>query len=758
MNFHCRKIRAWCGIALLSGSANAQPTPPHLGFIYPAGGQQGTTITVSVGGQNLSGASGAIVSGTGTQVRVVGYERPLTQKEINDLREESDRLQEKRAAARADSTRPAFGADDEKRVSEIRQLLATRGNRQVAPAIAETVTLEITLGATAVAGDREVRVRTPGGLSNPLVFSIGQLPEIATPVVTSTSARSLRDRSGNAASSRRSSAVEVTLPAFVNGQILPGEVDRFRFIAKRGQRLTFAVSARALMPYLADAVPGWFQATLGVFDPQGRELAYADDYRFAPDPVLSCEIPADGVYVFEIKDALFRGREDFVYRIAAGELPFITSVFPLGGAAGSRTRVALSGWNLPKRELEIDARDRPPGTLLLAVMNEGRFSNSVRFAVASGADCSSAEPNDSFQEAQEITLPANVNGRMDRAGDEDWYRFSGRAGDAIVAEISARRLGSPLDSVLTLLDATGRPLATNDDAEDKGTGLLTHHADSRINFSLPVDGSYFVRVADAQRQGGPEHGYRLRVGAPQPDFELRVVPSTINLRAGATVPITVYALRRDGFAGEIALALVQPPAGFALSGARIPANVEKVTLTLTAPTTGRDDTLLLRLAGRAMVGDQSIARGAVPADDLMQAFAYRHLVPAHEFPVCVVGRGSTLRAIERTQVRLVPGETTRVRVALPPSKRALSVAFELVEPPPGIVVRSVSCRGDVAEITLGCDPAAAKPGTQGNLIFQAFGERPNATPTKAGARPQRLPLGIVPALAFEIAGVGVTRL
>ena len=27
---------------------------------------------------------------------------------------------------------------------------------------------------------------------------------------------------------------------------------------------------------------------------------------------------------------IYRGREDFVYRIALGELPFITGIFPLG--------------------------------------------------------------------------------------------------------------------------------------------------------------------------------------------------------------------------------------------------------------------------------------------------------------------------------------------------------------------------------------------------------------------------------------------
>lgn len=754
------KIFAWrffaalaCG-ALADKAVLAQPAAPHIGFVYPAGGQQGTTFTVSVGGQNLNAASVALVSGAGTQARVIGYERPLTQREINDLREESDRLQAKRAAARTDATNPAFTPDDEKRVNEIRTLLATRGLRTASPVIAETVTLEITLAADAPHGERELRLQTPGGLSNPLVFCVSQLPEITAPVVTSTSARPLRDRAPRSSpgAARAPSGTELALPGIVNGQIMPGEVDRFHFTATKGQRLTFVVTARALIPYLADAVPGWFQSTIAILDPHGRELAFADDYRFAPDPILLCEIPADGVYGLEIKDALFRGREDFVYRIAIGELPFITAIFPLGGSIGRRIPVDLTGWNLPQNRMLVDGVDRAPGALLLSVPQDGAFSNPVRFALDAAPDSLATEPNDTTRQALPLSLPAIVNGRMERAGDEDVFRFSGRAGDAIVAEVVARRLGSPLDSTLTLSDENGRTLAANDDAEDKGTGLLTHHADSRVAVTLPADGNYLVRVADTQRQGGSEYGYRLRVGAPRPDFELRVVPSTINVRAGASVPITVHALRRDGFTGEIALALQDAPRGFALSGARIPPNESAVRLTLTAPAGKRDDAPALRLFGRASINGQTVVRAAAPADDLMQAFAYRHLVPAKELRVCVVGQGGTLRVVEPRPVRLSGERVARVRVSVPSAKSWTRVTFELIEPPPGVTVRGVAVNDGIADVTFASDPATAKPGTQGNLILQAYGERGKSGPSesKSPPRPPRVPLGVVPAIPYLI--------
>ena len=137
----------------------------------------------------------------------------------------------------------------------------------------------------------------------------------------------------------------------LNGQIMPGDIDRFALKLAKGQRIVMAVSARELIPYLADAVPGWFQATLALYDDQGKEVAYADDYRFNPDPVIFYEIPQDGQYVLEIKDAIYRGREDFVYRIAVGEFPYVTSIFPLGARLGDQARRHVDG--IPGHDTDI---------------------------------------------------------------------------------------------------------------------------------------------------------------------------------------------------------------------------------------------------------------------------------------------------------------------------------------------------------------------------------------------------------------------
>jgi len=71
-----------------------------------------------------------------------------------------------------------------------------------------------------------------------------------------------------------------------------------------------------------------------LFDAQGRELAYDDDYRFHPDPVLHYEVPKNGDYVLEIKDAIYRGREDFVLSHPAGRTAVRHEHLPAGLPGG----------------------------------------------------------------------------------------------------------------------------------------------------------------------------------------------------------------------------------------------------------------------------------------------------------------------------------------------------------------------------------------------------------------------------------------
>jgi hypothetical protein len=725
-----------------------QLNAPRAAYIYPAGGRPGATMRVQLGGQFLDGVVRAAVSGDGVRATVVGHDRPLTPRQINDLR---TTVQELQPRATIDST-------VRQQIARIREQLADAARRNTNPAMAEIVTLEITIAPGADPGARSLRVITPSGLSNPVVFLVGQLPEFGEEVTNTLADTELR----------------ITLPATVNGRIvpgdgdrpraaprqgqryLPGDVDRYRFVARKGQHLVVAVSARALMPYLADAVPGWFQATVALLDADGEEVAYSDDYRFQPDPVLHYQVSRDGEYVVEIKDALYRGREDFVYRISIGELPFVTSVFPLGARAGVRTDVEIAGWNLTTTPHTWDPGHDPPGVQQLSVRRGSLLSNTVPFVVDTLPEVLEREPAHGPEPAQRVTLPAIINGRIQAAGDSDSFRFGGRAGDRVVAEIAARHLGSPLDSVLELLDTAGNRLVLADDAADPGIGLITHQADSVLSATLPATGTYVLRVGDLTRKGGPEYAYRLRLSPPRPDFDLWVTPSAINGRGGTHVPIAVYVRRKDGFDGDIALGLTGQAPGFVLGGGVLPAGQASVRLTLTMPPIRTPNPITVNLEGRAVIQGREVVRRAAPADERMQAFLNRHLVPADAVSVMVSGRGrgtpAPMRILGPQPVKIPEGGRARVRVGLPPAILGFeTVAFELSSPPEGLALEDVSVTQAGAAFTLTADSSRVTPGLRGNLIITVSGERvpPAAQPTPA-ARRSRVALGSLPALAFEV--------
>ena len=255
-------------------------------------------------------------------------------------------------------------------------------------------------------------------------------------------------------------------------------------------------------------------------------------------------------------------------------------------------------------------------------------------------DCLEQEPNNERRSAQQVRPPLIVNGRIDRPGDWDVFRFYCRAGGMIFTEVKARRLNSPVDSILKLTDAQGRQIEVNDDHKDEAEGLTTHHADSRLRVTIPADGFYYLHLGDTQSKGGTAYGYRLHVNAQRPDFELRVVPPSINARAGTSVPIMVHALRRDGFSDAIALSLVDAPPGFVLSDGWVPAGEENVQLMLTVPPAPTEEPISLRMAGRAMITGREIRRPAIPAEDMEQAFSYHHLIPAEDLLVSVTGPAS----------------------------------------------------------------------------------------------------------------------
>jgi hypothetical protein len=653
-------ILALCLAPLLSADAWAQKrvTAPEIFHVYPAGGRQGTTCEAEILGGGLAGATNVHISGGGAQTAIVKVYQGASAGN-SERAKQITALKERLAQARKQNP------EDTKAQDELRTQLALVVGKKYAPDDGKgLLVIQVTLAPDAEPGPRELRVETPGGLSKPYPFYVGVLPEFRKAEV------SLCEFSQNKNKGKQTRPRDLppltfvlppgsplllldedmlfrgpppvfTIPATLNGQIFPGQVDRYRFQARKGQQLVISAVARELKPYLADGSPGWFVAVLTLYDAKGNEVAYAQSYRFHPDPVIFHKVPADGQYTLEIRDSVYRGRYDFVYRISVGELPFVTGMFPLGGPAGKPTSVKLEGWNLPAATVAAGANSKAPGIEHVSVRNKEGVSNLRPFAVDSLPEILEQEPNNTVAQSQKVSLPIIVNGRIDPPGDRDVFRFEGKAGEEIVAEVQARRLDSPLDSCLKLTDAGGKQLAFNDDYEekvggapegweDKGLGRETHHADSYIRATLPADGTYYLHLGDIQGKGGPEYAYRLHIRPAQPDFAVLVTKTSIGMKTGASEPLAVQVLPRDGFTGAVNVTLSDGASGFKLSNPYIsPKTPNQIQFAITAPPAPTEKPVKLAFEGRATIQGREVVHRAMTVELMEQAFGgYYHAVPA----------------------------------------------------------------------------------------------------------------------------------
>lgn len=223
----------------------------------------------------------------------------------------------------------------------------------------------------------------------------------------------------------------------------------------------------------------------------------------------------------------------------AKDLPKIILAQPFGLSPGSTTRVTLRGLKLDSArevkttkgtakllkkmkvavpqmmeasrvgdtQVELDVSlpaDIAGGEVELTVVTDAGTAARKLF-VDRTPPVAEKEPNDGFKQAQAVKVGQTVTGTIGRAQDVDVFKFDAKANDKVVVEVFAARLGSALDSFLTVYDADGQVVATSDDTEGS--------SDSRLELTLAKAGSYYASVTDAHDQGGALHPYRLVIRA-----------------------------------------------------------------------------------------------------------------------------------------------------------------------------------------------------------------------------------------------------
>ena len=400
-------------IAILAvGSiAAAQTAPPTLQKVSPTGAQRGTRVTVTVEGTNIGGATRFIFSEPGfsttiTAVKEVPIEKPVMAKGV----------------VRTDAP-----IEDRAKKYE--------------------VTADVTIAPNVPHAVHAFRVETPLGVSNLLRFAVSSLRETAE-----------QEPNGSGA------AQKVTLPATLVGTLgTAGDIDAYEFRGRAGEEMVFQVVARPLGSRLDSIVR--------LLDARGRLLGSNNDIDLSRDSVLTWRFTETGSYTLTIEDVEHGGAANgFAYRIHAGALPYVTGVFPLGVPAGGSADISATGVNLGERTAlrvagdasALVGRTIPIPASVPAGLGHQPESGSARLV----PEALEAEPNDEPAVAQSLAIPSTVNGRVwtretdSRGGvaraDQDLFRFTARKGQKLVLDVTAQQLGSPLDSVIEVLNADGR--------------------------------------------------------------------------------------------------------------------------------------------------------------------------------------------------------------------------------------------------------------------------------------------------------------
>lgn len=232
--------RAFLLLTLCLAASAAQAKRPYIGFVYPAGGQAGVTTRVRLGGQGLDGVNEAIVSGKGVSAKVAEYHRRLNNEEMSLLREQAVEL--KRASVSKNEASKKLLARIEERTGEFVPAPA-------AASLSNLVLVDVTIAPDAEPGRRELVLATPRGASNPLVFYVGQLPEVCRKPMLSATIQVLgKEESSLRKRPEEEKEQQVAVPRVANGQIASGEVNRYRFAARKGQRLLFSVQCGSACP------------------------------------------------------------------------------------------------------------------------------------------------------------------------------------------------------------------------------------------------------------------------------------------------------------------------------------------------------------------------------------------------------------------------------------------------------------------------------------------------------------------------------
>ena len=539
----------------------ARAEPPGVSHIFPAGGQRGTKVAVRVGGFYFHGP--AEFEMDGPSVKAGASVKP-----VETIWFEGPMILKPESQKKEDYPKDYAG--------------------------------EVTLDANAPPGVHRWSCRTSQGVTPSMKFVAGDLPEFVE-----------KEIDGGAIPGG------VTLPVTINGRIFPREdVDLWRFHAAKGETITCEVAARSL------GSP--FNAQLQVLDSGQRVLPGAKQQTDRDrDPRVSFTAPADGDYYISIHDLAFGGAPNFVYRLTLRSGAPIESFYPLGGRRGETVQLQLAAPDA--RTIPFSLANATGDWASRRISLDGKPSDVITLHVDDLPEVLEHESNDEFKaDTAAITVPAMLNGRIERAGDADVWPVQCQKGQTLLLDVLASQLGSRLDSVLSIHGEDGKELAKNDDRADG-------QPDSRLVFTAQKDGRHFIRISERfGARGGPGFGYRLRATIlEQPDFALTLATDAINVTRASESPaepadgkkkpaqkgtgLRVDLVPLGAFAKDVVLEVDGLPGGVTAERTVLTSKQKSVEIRFNAPPRTPIQVACITVRGTADVGGKQITRTAALA-------------------------------------------------------------------------------------------------------------------------------------------------
>lgn len=376
----------------------------------------------------------------------------------------------------------------------------------------------LTIAPDAAVGEHQLRIVTSSGVSEMRTFHVTALPIV-------------NEQDGDEANNNRFDAPQpIELDRTVLGRVRSEDVDYFVVEAKQGQRITAEVHAMRLGRAMTDLY-------VAIMNEQRFELASNDDSSLLlQDPVASVVAPEDGRYIIMLRDSAYGGSDNSYYALHVGTFPRPRVVFPAGGQPGQTLGVRFIGDAAGDFEQEVTLpADVDNGYGLFPLTDGAGAPSPHTFRVNDLPNITeSADADNShwrtLEDAAPAALPAAFNGIVDVENQHDWFKFEASQGQVIDFTVYARSLRSPLDAVINIFKGDGSHLQGNDDQGGP---------DSKLRYTFPEDGVYFLRVRDHLGGGGPQFVYRVEATAVEPG--LRVYPNrnnrdNVQLRQHLAVP------------------------------------------------------------------------------------------------------------------------------------------------------------------------------------------------------------------------------